>query len=69
LALALVALMKAKASGLSRQFADALRISIATMRANWPIRPKQWFDVGESHFFSLKLVVLRMNLLIVRNLY
>jgi hypothetical protein len=45
---ALVAIVKAKAGSLSFHLANALRLRIAAVRANWSSPPKLAFDIRES---------------------
>ena len=53
--LALVALVKAKASGLAFHLANALGVSIAAMRAYRTVRPKPALDIRESGFLVEEL--------------
>ena len=53
--LALIALAKAKAGGLALHLVDSLLVSIAAVRTNWTVWPKQRFDVGESGLLVFKL--------------
>jgi hypothetical protein len=50
-ALAFIALVKAKASGLAFHLANALAVSITAVGAYWSVWPKLAFDVPESGLF------------------
>jgi hypothetical protein len=52
---AIVALAKAKASGLAFHLADAFGVGIAAMRANRTVRPKPALDVRKSGFLVKEL--------------
>ena len=52
LPLALIALAKSKASGLAFHLSNAVGVGIATMRANWTVRPKPALNIRESGFLA-----------------
>jgi hypothetical protein len=62
LPLALVALVKAKASSLAFHLASALSVGIAAMRANWTIWPKPTLDIRESSFLVEELGAFRTEM-------
>ena len=54
LPLAFIAVVKAKAAGFALKFANAVRVSIATVCANRPVRPKLALDIRESGGFIVE---------------
>ena len=59
LPLAFVAIVKAKASCVALHLAEALRVSIATVRANWPVWPKLALDIRESGGFIVEAGIVK----------
>jgi len=59
---AFVAVVKAKAGCLAFHLTNALRVSIATVRANWAVRPKLALDIREGGGFIVKVDVIKSRL-------
>jgi hypothetical protein len=59
LALALIAVVKAKASGFAFHPAEALRVSVAAVRAHWAMWPKLALDVSESGGFIIEARIVK----------
>jgi hypothetical protein len=57
-----LAKIEAEASSLAFHFADAVRINIAAVRANWPTRPQLAFDIRESGGFIIEMGVIKSGL-------
>jgi hypothetical protein len=62
LPLTFVAIVKAKTGRLTLHLADALRVGIATVRANWTVRPKLALDIRESGGFVVEAGIVKSGL-------
>ncbi len=59
---AVIANVKAKASGIAMHLANTFRITISTVRANWAVRPKLALDIRESGSFIVEAGIIKGGL-------